>query len=504
MRSSQLQIPANLDYLDGAASFVDAVTARFGFSAAAAAEVHLGLEEIFTNIVRHGFNGNPDAVFRICCEELPSALVLTFYAQGVPFDPARMPQYQPQLLGETGDTRGLGTFLVRSVMDSVEFENLGRDGYAIRLIKKLGESSAAEEKHQQISAAGVQDPAGKEKISPADLTIREMRPEEAIGVSQCAFESYGYTYEDYIYQPEMIVEYNREGRMCSLVAVTGEGHVAAHIALERESSTSRNGELGVLFVRHAFRGQGLAGIMLDHAVKKAREIGLDGLYGRVVAGHDLSQKLLAHLGFDTCGILLGIFPKDVQFKALTGVVKEKMTGFLQWAGLTHRPARQIYPPDCLQEPIAECYRALKLDIDCAAHPAIAPLSAATELAVDTIKVLNIAVISLHRYGKDPVREVRKALRRLCLNEASVIHLHLDLENPATAVLYPAFSDLGFFFAGILPYGLDGKDCLILQYLNNLRISYEHLHLLTPQGERLLSFVKSEDPVLRDLNEEEES
>jgi hypothetical protein len=94
--------------------------------------------------------------------------------------------------------------------------------------------------------------------------------------------------------------------------------------------------------------------------------------------------------------------------------------------------------------------------------------------------------------------VRLQLRMLCLEQTPVIYLHLNAEHPATEQYLPGLREMGFFFSGVLPYGLAGADALILQYLNNLDIDYESIHLYSAEALELLAFIKGMDPIRRDL------
>jgi hypothetical protein len=63
----------------------------------------------------------------------------------------------------------------------------------------------------------------------------------------------------------------------------------------------------------------------------------------------------------------------------------------------------------------------------------------------------------------------------------------------TGCLTEEFGKMGFFFAGILPGVLSGEDSLILQYLINVPIDYEEIHVESDVGRRILDYVMSVDP-----------
>ena len=56
-----------------------------------------------------------------------------------------------------------------------------------------------------------------------------------------------------------------------------------------------------------------------------------------------------------------------------------------------------------------------------------------------------------------------------------------------------FEDLGFFFAGIIPRPVTG-DILELQYLNNVRIDYDHAQVYSDFAKELLAYIRDRDPI----------
>jgi len=53
--------------------------------------------------------------------------------------------------------------------------------------------------------------------------------------------------------------------------------------------------------------------------------------------------------------------------------------------------------------------------------------------------------------------------------------------------------IGFFFAGILPAAAPRGDALILQYLNNLSIDYDQIHVASDAAKELISYIRLRDP-----------
>lgn len=89
-------------------------------------EVRIALREALNNAVRHGSQLNPRLRIQIACRCDPkNGLWLMVRDQGPGFDPSRVPDpTQPERL-EAFSGRGL--FMIRELMDEVEFRDHGRE-----------------------------------------------------------------------------------------------------------------------------------------------------------------------------------------------------------------------------------------------------------------------------------------------------------------------------------------------------------------------------------------
>jgi hypothetical protein len=77
-----------------------------------------------------------------------------------------------------------------------------------------------------------------------------------------------------------------------------------------------------------------------------------------------------------------------------------------------------------------------------------------------------------------------------MQKIEVFFLHLPLSHPATVAMTDQFEACGFIFAGVMPAG-DGKDCLVLQYLNDLQVDFELLKVDGSLRQKLLGDVRTE-------------
>ncbi len=94
----------------------------------------VSLTEAVNNAIVHGNKSNPSKKVRVVCECLPELLEFSITDEGKGFKPEEVknPLHEENLLC----TSGRGIFLMRTLMDKVEFETSG-SGMALRLVLAL-------------------------------------------------------------------------------------------------------------------------------------------------------------------------------------------------------------------------------------------------------------------------------------------------------------------------------------------------------------------------------
>ncbi len=114
-----------------AAGELDAFGAAHGLPGDGAWPLQLALDEVLSNIARHGSAGDEAAAIEVAIEYRNGALELTVSDDGPAFDPLQLPE--PDVLAplEERDPGGLGVHLVRRLMDHVEYR---REGGRNRLV----------------------------------------------------------------------------------------------------------------------------------------------------------------------------------------------------------------------------------------------------------------------------------------------------------------------------------------------------------------------------------
>jgi serine/threonine-protein kinase RsbW len=220
---------------------------------------------------------------------------------------------------------------------------------------------------------------------------------------------------------------------------------------------------------------------------------LEGIYAYCVANHPMTQKTNMRHGINTCGIFLATSPASWKFKGIPGNSNQRISVVLDFKYTVAPETRTLYPPVRHAEMIG------KLFANVGASPRFAIASAGasaptgeSEIHTESSPSENCAEIFIARYGADTVCQVRRLMRRFCLQKMAAINLFLNLEDPATQHLTAEFEKMGFFFAGILPRGRFG-DTLCLQYLNNVDFDYSAVTAYSEMAKDLLSYIRHQDP-----------
>jgi serine/threonine-protein kinase RsbW len=139
-------IESRTDNLLEVREFVLDAARTFGFSEEEASKVVLAVDEACTNIIKHAYHYAPDKTIQIVIEPNKDAFRVTIIDEGKSFNPTtvKLPDLKQQL---THYRRGgLGIYLMKSLVDKVEYRYAPGQKNEVRLTKYLS-SSASRARH---------------------------------------------------------------------------------------------------------------------------------------------------------------------------------------------------------------------------------------------------------------------------------------------------------------------------------------------------------------------
>lgn len=486
----KLTFPNNHEYSAMVLQFVREIAGSIGFGSNSLNQIDIAIEESVSNVMEHTMD-EENPTFDVICKKIEGGIQITLKEMGIPFDPEKVKHYELSKDSDGRSTSGLGMYLIEKVMDEVKYINLGPKGKETIMIKYLP-GSVPVDSQENSYIAPAEPKAISEKI---EYDIRGMMENEAIEISRCAYKTHGYTFfDDHIYYPERLVKMIRTLQMISAVAVTKDNTFMGHAAFLYQHPEDVIAEFTFVFVNVEYRGQGALNRLVDYlfTVPKTRE--LRGIYAYAVTNHLFTQKSMVKSGINDCGILLATSPNSWKFKGFSDDSGQRISVVLSFKYMTPPKKQTLYVPAHHKDMIEKLYRNIG-----AGHTFIIQENAGTAftrpdavLDSEVNELESCAEITIFEYGEDVVRQVRLLVRKFCVSQVAAIQLFIRLDDPLTCLLTAEFEKIGFFFAGIMPESRTG-DVLILQYLNNVELDYDKIHILTDLARELSAYIKKYDP-----------
>ena len=130
---SYITLEASLENLEAVHSFIHAWAEEASLSINSTYELLLAVEEAYVNVVKYAYPDSSGKV-TISCHMREDSLILEIKDGGIPFDPLKLPQPNLSPCLEKRKIGGLGIFLLRRLMDKVEYERQGTQN-ALTLVK---------------------------------------------------------------------------------------------------------------------------------------------------------------------------------------------------------------------------------------------------------------------------------------------------------------------------------------------------------------------------------
>lgn len=127
--------PGEFSSLAPIAQFVEQQALAAGLSDDAIYSVQLAVDEACSNIIEHGYGGEGLGDIRCTCNVLSQGLEIVLMDHGKRFDPEALPEPKVGAPLEELGSRGAGVFLMRKLMDKVDFHFDETNGTTLTLFK---------------------------------------------------------------------------------------------------------------------------------------------------------------------------------------------------------------------------------------------------------------------------------------------------------------------------------------------------------------------------------
>ena len=134
-------VESRTERLSDIREFVASLARRHGFAEDEVANIVLAVDEACTNIIKHAYQSAPDRPIEVSVSRSGDAFEITIFDEGRAFNPEQL--RSPDLKDHLAHFRrgGLGVYLMKKLMDNVEYRFQPGAKNEVRLVKHLPSSS---------------------------------------------------------------------------------------------------------------------------------------------------------------------------------------------------------------------------------------------------------------------------------------------------------------------------------------------------------------------------
>ncbi len=135
MNMKSITIAAKIENVDTVVDLINEELEACDCPMKVSMQVAIAVEEIFVNIAHYAYTpGEGDATVAYGVDGNPRCITIRFEDSGMPYNPLEREDPDVTLSAEERDIGGLGVFMVKKTMSSVEYEHKG--GKNILTLKK--------------------------------------------------------------------------------------------------------------------------------------------------------------------------------------------------------------------------------------------------------------------------------------------------------------------------------------------------------------------------------
>jgi serine/threonine-protein kinase RsbW len=125
----------NLKNLEKISDYVTDYAKQAGLNESEVYAVQLAVDEASTNIIEHGYGQECPSRIDITCDVQEDGLKVVIYDDAVPFNPETIPEPEIDVSLDEIKPRGLGIFLMRQMMDEVNYKSSPDMGNTLTMVK---------------------------------------------------------------------------------------------------------------------------------------------------------------------------------------------------------------------------------------------------------------------------------------------------------------------------------------------------------------------------------
>lgn len=137
MKVQSIKIDSKTEHLVAVREFVSGAAQQFGFQDEEVSKIALAVDEACTNIIKHAYKYDPSKTITVTVKGSNGTFQISIIDNGKQFDPGKVPS--PDMKEYLSHYRrgGLGIYLMKSLMDKVEYDIRPGQKNEVRLIKYM-------------------------------------------------------------------------------------------------------------------------------------------------------------------------------------------------------------------------------------------------------------------------------------------------------------------------------------------------------------------------------
>ncbi len=474
-----LRLPNDIAFAKPLLAFFDELCAIVDFPAKERGELKEALYELFENAVVHAY-GDEEGEVEIVFELFDNGIKIDVHDWGMPLDPAIIKAVPIDLA-----QRDKGLNRVYRLVDELRFYNLGLNGKKFSILKTIPMHLHLKEDIPYYSDIGEDlDVSAKEMLRDR-LVVRTYKSGDEVWIPKLIYKNYGYTYfKDTFYYPEKIAQKERSGEILSVVAEVDE-KIVGHFALVRVPN-SNIAEIGIAVVDPAYKGMGIMKEMFKLLLQKARELGLDALFGEAVTFHPYSQRANARFGFATTALLLGEVHQMVRLKGHKYPFRQRRGAVALEYKIFAKRHKSITLPARYEGIARKSYELCQVPYTLTKRTAP---NDADELALEHNPSFAITTIVIEQASVSFEDAFKRLFDRAIAKHPDMIYADINIERIGEIEsVVRTLRAYGFFYAGIIFLRRRGYDYLRLQFEASEYIEEEHIVCYSDYCKELHRFI----------------
>jgi anti-sigma regulatory factor (Ser/Thr protein kinase)/N-acetylglutamate synthase-like GNAT family acetyltransferase len=485
----QLHLSTDEQVLNPICEFTYSWCINSGLSAKEAQRFTVAVSELVSDIILFAYPHESKAYFDLTFKNTLSNVEVIVSEVGEPFDPDRH-SYNPEKARTEGEFEGAGLRLIRRFCDEFLFINKGKEGKEFRLSKQVGVHDLDELMELSRSKKPEEPATTKAEDEHIEYGITQIEPADAEDIAKLIYRTYEYSYskEDLYYPKKIEKTLLGKEKLGVITRKTNDGEAIGYFAVLKKDD-SNIAEVGEAVVSPDYRRRGVMSGMMEELIKTARDKKIDGLYGKAVTLHPVSQRVNHKYDFVTTALMLAE-SNNVVFKGFDEQYPQPVSVVIDFLPLAMPKSKEVYLPAKYSEILMQTYNELEIPVDKGHDPA-------PEMAEqsDVQLVINYSdstsLIIVNKYGPDFRSVLSDMLNSLeKQEEPNAIYLDLPLENSATPEQFSLIESLGFIYCGLAPMFHHEADFLRLQKMYT-SLDLELVEIYSDFGKKIKALIADE-------------